>query len=56
MREYELFLNLMAEHVYTAKLANGLPIRDAYDFQLWLRESAARVGKAQSLEEFFRLL
>jgi hypothetical protein len=51
MREYELFLRLLADKVYTAK---GL--RDASDFSAWLLALSKKVAEAASLEEFFAKL
>jgi hypothetical protein len=48
MREYELFLRLLAERVYTAK---GL--HDASDFHAWLLELSKKAAEAASLEDFF---
>jgi hypothetical protein len=51
MREYELFLRLLAEKVYTA---HGL--RDASDFHAWLIECAEKAGRAATMQEFFAML
>lgn len=51
MREYELFLRLLAERVYTAR---GL--RDASDFHAWLIDCADKAGQSATLEDFFATL
>jgi hypothetical protein len=51
MKEYELFLRLLAERVYTAK---GL--RDASDFHAWLMELSKKAAEAETLQEFFATL
>jgi hypothetical protein len=38
-----LLLCYLADHVHHAELENGLKLRDATDFVLWLREVAAAV-------------
>jgi hypothetical protein len=53
MREYALFVRLLAERIYTAKLSTG-PIRDAADFHAWLVELSEIAERSVSLEEFFR--
>ena len=52
MAEYALFLRALAEQVMTARLANGLAVRDATDFQQWLLETAVKADAAKSVEEF----
>ena len=52
MREYSLFLRLLAERVYSARTAAG-PVRDASDFAAWLRECSALAGSSATMEEFF---
>jgi hypothetical protein len=51
MREYELFLKLLAERVYTAP-----SLRDASDFHAWLLECAALAASAATMQEFFHKL
>jgi len=53
MREYELFLTLLAARVFKARLASGARVLDASDFHAWLLELAARAARSESLEEFF---
>jgi hypothetical protein len=50
--EYYLFLTLLAERMYTAKLSTG-QIRDAADFHAWLIELSKIAERSGSLEEFF---
>jgi hypothetical protein len=52
VREYYLFLILLAERMYTAKLSTG-QIRDAADFHAWLVELSEIAERSGSLEEFF---
>ena len=52
VREYELFLRLLAERVYSARTAAG-PVRDASDFAAWLRECSVLAGSSTTMEEFF---
>jgi len=56
MREYELFLRLLAERVFKARLASGARVLDASDFHAWLLELSEKAARAKSLEEFFRSL
>jgi hypothetical protein len=56
VREYEIFLRLLAERVYTARLDDGRRIRDAMDFKEWLLEASQKAGQSQTLEEFFSKL
>lgn len=51
MAEYALFLRALAEQVMTARLANGLAVRDATDFQQWLLEAAVKADVAENIEE-----
>jgi LPS O-antigen subunit length determinant protein (WzzB/FepE family) len=53
VHEFGLFLRLLAEKVYTARLATGARVLDAGDFKQWLQELADRANRAQTLEEFF---
>jgi hypothetical protein len=52
VREYALFVRLIAEQVYTATLSTG-QIRDASDFHAWLIEVSEKAEQANSLHEFF---
>jgi hypothetical protein len=56
MREYELFLRLLAEKVYTARLSNGSSLQDLTDFHIWLVECAEKAARTKSLEDFFKRL
>jgi hypothetical protein len=51
--EYELFLRLLAARVFTARLASGVPIRDAGDFRDWLDECAEIAAASDTVEQFF---
>ena len=53
MPELALFAKLLAERLYTAKLATG-PLRDAGDFHAWLLEVSEIAARSGSLEEFLR--
>jgi hypothetical protein len=44
--EYELFLRLLADRVYAAKL------RDSTDFKQWLLECAEQAGESATMQEF----
>ena len=50
MRDIQLFLRLLAEHVYAAQLS------DSTDFKQWLLDQADRAGDCSTMEEFFRSL
>lgn len=41
---YRILLRYLADHVYTATLANGAGVRDALDFRQWLEECAAAIA------------
>jgi hypothetical protein len=56
VREYALFLRLLAEEVYTARLEGGQRLLDAMDFKEWLLEASEKAGEAHSLDEFFSRL
>lgn len=46
-----LLLSYLADHVYSAELANGAPLRDVTDFSQWCRElaeEAAKIGRLSS--------
>jgi hypothetical protein len=51
---YALFLRLLAEKVYTARLSTGQPVRDATDFNHWLTELAdrAEANAREAVETF----
>lgn len=46
-----LLLTYLADHVYTAELANGTPLRDASDFSRWCLELAAEAAKIGKLPQ-----
>jgi hypothetical protein len=48
MRDIELLLKLLAEHVYTAQP----PIRDAGDFRDWLLKCSELAGTSATVEQF----
>ena len=56
MREYALFLRLLAEEVYTVCLEGGQRLLDAMDFKEWLLEASEKAGETHSLDEFFSRL
>ena len=56
MPEYALFLRLLAEEVYTARLQGKQYLRDAGDFREWLLEAAEKAQESDTLEEFFSRL
>jgi len=53
MREYALFLHLLANRVLNARLSTGARMLDASDFKAWLLELSDRAEAADTLEEFF---
>jgi hypothetical protein len=53
VREYYLFLTLLAERIYTARLPTG-QIRDAADFHAWLVELSETAKRSDSLAEFLK--
>jgi hypothetical protein len=55
VRDIQLFLRLLAERVYTARLSTGL-LRDASDFHQWMLELADLAGTCVTMEDFFRQL
>jgi hypothetical protein len=55
VHEFALFLRLLAEKVYTARLATGQRLLDASDFKQWLQELSDKAER-ETLEEFFRKL
>jgi hypothetical protein len=56
VREYELFLRLLAARILTARLASGVPIRDAGDFRDRLIECAETAAASDTVEQFFARL
>ena len=52
VRETELFLTLLAERVYTARLSTGA-LRDASDFYVWLLECDEQAGQSATMHDFF---
>jgi len=52
MREYSLFVRLLAERIYTTRLSTGR-LRDAGDFHAWLMEVSEIAERSVSLQEFF---
>jgi hypothetical protein len=52
MHEIQLFLRLLAERVYTARLSTGL-LRDTSDFYQWLVECSDRAGRSATMQDFF---
>ena len=53
MREYELFLRLLADSVLTARFRTGARILDAGDFKAWLIECAELAAAGETVEQFF---
>jgi hypothetical protein len=56
MREYALFLRLLAEQVYAARLSSGAGLGDVSDFKEWLIEAAEKAEQAETLPKFFSKL
>jgi hypothetical protein len=56
VKEYELFLRLLAERALTAHLDSGIRVLDAGDFKEWLLEASEKAGRSTTLEEFFAKL
>jgi hypothetical protein len=56
MPEYALFLRLLAEEVYTARLRGRQRVIDASDFREWLLEAAEKAQDSRTLDEFFSRL
>jgi hypothetical protein len=54
MREISLFLRLLAERVYDARLPETGQIRDAADFHAWLVEVSEVADHTQTPKEFLR--
>jgi hypothetical protein len=55
VHEFALFLRLLAEKVYTARLSTGQRLLDASDFKQWLQELSDKAER-ETLEEFFKKL
>jgi hypothetical protein len=53
MPDLALFVRLLAEQMYSARLSTG-QIRDASDFHAWLVEVSEIAARSASLEEFLR--
>jgi hypothetical protein len=53
VREYELFLRLLADRVIAGRLSTGARVLDAGDFKAWLTECADIAGACHSVEQFF---
>lgn len=53
MREYEIFLRLLAERALTAHLDSGIRVIDAGDFKQWLLEASEKAATSPTLESFF---
>jgi hypothetical protein len=56
VREYELFLRLLADRVITARFSTGARVLDASDFKAWLIECADIAAACHSVEQFFDAL
>lgn len=46
MQESASLLEILSKLVPDARLDNGLPIRDATDFRIWLEECAQKIERA----------
>jgi hypothetical protein len=53
VREYALFLRLLANRVLGARLSTGARVLDASDFKEWLLGMSKRADEAGTIEEFF---
>jgi hypothetical protein len=56
VHEFALFLRLLAEKVYTARLERGQRLLDVMDFKQWLFELSDIAEHSPTIEEFFRKL
>jgi hypothetical protein len=56
MRDIQLFLRLLAEKVYTARLSSGIRVLDGSDFRVWLMECSDLAGRCSTMREFFEKL
>jgi hypothetical protein len=52
MRDVELFLRLLANEVYDARLG-GMPLRDVTDFKAWLHQCSMVAAKHSQMDAFF---
>jgi hypothetical protein len=55
VRDIQLFLRLLAERIYAARLSTGA-LRDAGDFHAWLVECSDLAGRSATMREFFDTL
>jgi hypothetical protein len=53
MRDIQLFLRVLAKKVYSARLASGIRVLDASDFNAWLLECSDVAGHSATMQEFF---
>jgi hypothetical protein len=56
VRDIALFLRLLSERVYSARLASGGRVLDASDFHQWLVECSALADRCDTVEQFFNRL
>ena len=56
MRDIQLFLKLLADHVLNATLITGERVSTPTDFKQWLLEAADKAASAGTLKEFFQRL
>jgi hypothetical protein len=56
MRDIQLFLRLLAEKIYSARLASGIRVLDASDFHAWIIECSELAGRCSTMQEFFEKL
>jgi hypothetical protein len=56
VRDIQLFLRLLAERVYTARLSTTGALRDAGDFHAWLVECSDIAGRSTTMQDFFDML
>ena len=56
MRDIQLFLRLLADRVYTARLGSGIRVLDASDFHAWIVECSDLAGRCSTMREFFEKL
>jgi hypothetical protein len=55
MRDVELFLKLLANEVYDARLG-AMPLRDITDFKAWLLQCSRVAAKHNQMDAFFEEL
>lgn len=53
MRDLQLFLRMIAERSKRGKIAETMPIRDAFDFEIWLHALSDHAKNCASVEQFF---